>query len=150
MVRLGIGLYGIDPNNIVQQHLKVVSSLKTTISQIKEVKKGESIGYGRAGVAKQDLRTATIAIGYADGFDRRLSNGVGKVWVNGQFAPVIGKVCMDMTMIDVTGIAIKAGDEVELFGENLPISQLAKWLDTISYEVFTSVNERVKRLYFEG
>lgn len=150
MVRLGIGLYGIDPNNIVQKHLRTVSTLKTTISQIKQVKKGESIGYGRAGVAKQSMQLATIAIGYADGFDRRLSNGVGKVWVNGKLAPVVGKVCMDMTMVDVTGLAVKAGDEVEVFGESLPVSQLAQWLNTIPYEVFTSVNERVKRLYFEG
>jgi alanine racemase len=150
MVRLGIGLYGIDPNNIVQKNLRVVSALKTTVSQVKEIKKGETIGYSRMGVAKQDMQLATIAIGYADGFDRRMSNGVGKVWIKDRLAPVVGNVCMDMTMVDVSGIEVEQGDEVEVFGENLPVSQLANWINTIPYEVFTSVNERVKRMYFEG
>jgi len=150
MVRLGIGLYGIEPNQLAQGNLRVVSSLKTTISQIKQIKKGETIGYGRAGVANQDMQLATIAIGYADGFDRRLSQGNGKVWIKGKLAPVIGNVCMDMTMIDITGTEAKAGDEVEVFGENLPVQDVADWLGTIPYEVFTSVNERVKRLYFES
>ena len=150
MVRLGIGLYGIEPNQIAQENLRVVSCLKTTISQIKQIKKGETIGYGRAGIANETMQIATIAIGYADGFDRRLSQAVGRVWVNGKLAPVIGRVCMDMTMIDVTELSVKEGDEVEIFGENLPVQDLADWLGTIPYEVFTGVNERVKRLYFEG
>ncbi|MFK7946989.1 MAG: bifunctional UDP-N-acetylmuramoyl-tripeptide:D-alanyl-D-alanine ligase/alanine racemase [Saprospiraceae bacterium] len=150
MVRLGIGLYGIDAQPIIQRKLQNVSTLKTTISQIKYVKKGETIGYNRVGEATKNIKTATIGIGYADGFGRALSDGVGEVFLHGQTAKVIGNVCMDMTMIDITAIeAAQVGDEVEIFGEHLTVQSLAKRLKTIPYEVFTNISERVKRVYFQ-
>jgi alanine racemase len=123
--------------------------LKTTISQINEIKQGETIGYGRKGKADKSLTIATITIGYADGFSRAFSNGVGKVIVNGQEASVIGNVCMDMTMIDVTGIDIAVGDEILIFGDEMPITTLANKINTIPYEILTNVSERVKRVYFQ-
>ena len=148
MVRLGIGLYGVEVNKMFQQQLIPISTLKTTISQIKQLKKGESVGYGRKGVAKSDITIATIAIGYADGFNRKFSNGKGHVLVSGREAPVIGNVCMDMTMIDITGIQAEEGDEVIIFGKDRPISALAAEIDTIPYEILTNVSERVKRVFF--
>lgn len=146
MVRLGIGLYGAAYSN---NKLQEVATLKTTISQIKSVKKGETVGYNRKGVVMQDTRIATIAIGYADGYDRRLSNGTGKVCINGQFAPVIGNVCMDMTMIDIGNISAKEGDEVIVWGSGaMPIQQVAEQIGTISYELLTQVGERVKRVFY--
>jgi alanine racemase len=147
MVRLGIGLYGIDPTTDSGHKLKPVASLKTVISQIKEVLPGESIGYGRNGRARTSTTIATIAIGYADGFSRAFSNGVGKVIVRGKRAPVIGNVCMDMTMIDITGISANEGDEVIVFGKELPIQELAESVGTIPYEILTSTSERVKRVF---
>jgi alanine racemase len=147
MVRLGIGLYGVSA--IDQKALQNVSTLKTTISQIRTVKSGETIGYGRKGFATHELQIATLPIGYADGFNRHLGNGVGKVWVNGRLAPVIGNICMDMCMVDVTGIEVNEGDRVIIFGKELPASKMAKLLGTIPYEVFTSVSQRVKRVYFQ-
>jgi alanine racemase len=147
MVRLGIGLYGIDPTLDSGHNLKPVASLKTVISQIKEVSAGESIGYGRNGRAHTSTTIATIAIGYADGFSRAFSNGVGKVIVRGKRAPVIGNVCMDMTMVDITGIPASEGDEVIVFGKELPIQELAQSVGTISYEILTSTSERVKRIF---
>jgi alanine racemase len=147
MVRLGIGHYGI--SSIPEANLKQVCALKTVILQIKEVKAGETVGYSRKGVIDSDKRIAVIPIGYADGFDRKLGNGVGQVLINGQRAKVIGNVCMDLVMIDVTGIEAKEGDIVEIFGDNLTISEVAKWLKTIPYEVLTSVSRRVKRVYFQ-
>ena len=149
MVRLGIGLYGVDSNRDMQSKLKNVSTLKTTISQIKKVAAGESIGYSRMGKAKEEKLIATVRIGYADGFPRVLSNGVGSMWVKGNLVPVIGNVCMDMTMLDITGTNIKEGDEVIVFGENLPVSDLATKAQTIAYEILTGVSQRVKRVYFE-
>ena len=149
MVRLGIGLYGIDAKTEVQQRLQNVSTLKTTISQIKHLKKGETIGYSRKGLATKDMRTATVRIGYADGYPRILSNGKGKMMINGNPAAVIGNICMDMTMLDVTDIEANEGDEVIVFGEELNVSTIAKWADTISYEILTNISERVKRIYFE-
>ena len=125
MVRLGIGLYGLEANNREQEGLQSISILKTVISQIREVNAGESIGYGRRGRAKKKMRIATIAIGYADGFNRSFSNGVGEVWVRGKRASVVGNVCMDMTMIDITDSSARVGDEVEIFGEHITISELA-------------------------
>jgi Alr-MurF fusion protein len=148
MVRLGIGLYGVDPTTDKNIGLKPVATLKTVISQIKKVNKGESIGYGRKGRAKGDIKTATLAIGYADGFSRAFSLGKGFVWINGTLAPVIGNVCMDMTMIDITGIDAKEGDEVIVFGKELPISEMAARINTIPYEILTSTSERVKRVFF--
>jgi Alr-MurF fusion protein len=149
MVRLGIGLYGVDNNENMQQQLKNVSTLKTTISQIKKITAGESIGYSRKGIAEKDSVIATVRIGYADGYPRNLSNGVGKMRVNGKLAPVIGNVCMDMTMLDITGITADEGDDVMVFGEKLPVSELANWSNTIPYEILTGISQRVKRIYYE-
>ncbi len=150
MVRLGIGLYGVGTNADEQTHLQTVGTLKTTISQIKHVKAGETVGYGRRGNVLTDSTIATIAIGYADGFDRRFSLGNGKVWVNGHLAPVIGSVCMDMTMVDITNIPAQEGDTVVVFGAESPIQQLAAWANTIPYELMTGIGERVKRVFFAG
>jgi Alr-MurF fusion protein len=147
MVRLGIGLYGVDPTNERITGMKPVARLKTIISQVKKIDAGESIGYGRRGKADKPLTLATIAIGYADGFSRAFSRGVGRVLVGGKMAPVIGNVCMDMTMIDITGIDAKEGDEVIIFGPELPIQQLADSINTIPYEILTSTSERVKRVF---
>ena len=150
MVRLGIGLYGIDGSNEIQQKLQTVMTLNATISQIKTIAVGDSIGYNRMGKATEPMRIATISLGYADGLSRRLSNGAGKLWLRGALAPIIGNVCMDMCMLNITSIADAAeGDTVEVFGENLPVQTLAADLNTIPYEVFTSVSGRVKRLYFQ-
>ena len=149
MVRLGIGLYGIDANKKIQDQLRNVTTLKTTIAQIKRIKAGETVGYGRKGLVIDDSLIATVRIGYADGYRRKLGNGVGSMKVNGHFAPTIGNVCMDMTMINVTGIDVKEGDEVIVFGEELPVSTLASWGQTISYEILTNVSQRVKRVYFQ-
>ena len=150
MVRLGIGLYGIDPTGDHADYaseLKAVASLKTIISQIKRIPAGDTIGYGRRGLAHVPMTIATLAIGYADGFNRAFSRGVGKVLVNGCHAPVVGNVCMDMTMVDITGIAAREGDEVIIFGRGLPIQDLASSINTIPYEILTSTSERVKRVF---
>lgn len=149
MVRLGIGLYGVDANPDIQQQLKNVTTLKTTISQVKKVMAGESIGYSRKGVAAKDSVIATVRIGYADGYPRSLSNGIGKMWVNGKVVPVIGNVCMDMTMLDITGVDVNEGDEVIVFGEQMPVSELAILAQSIPYEILTGISQRVKRVYFE-
>jgi len=149
MVRLGIGLYGVDGDAHMQQQLKNVTTLKTTISQIKKVKAGESIGYSRKGTLDHDALIATVRIGYADGYPRLLSNAAGKMLVNGELASVIGNVCMDMTMLDVTDAGAKEGDEVIVFGEDLPVSLLSKWAQTIPYEILTGISQRVKRVYFD-
>ena len=149
MVRLGIGLYGVDGDTAMQQQLKNVATLKTTISQIKNVKAGESVGYNRKGIATKDSVIATVRIGYADGYPRLLSNGTGTMFVNGNLVPVIGNVCMDMTMLDITGLAVDEGDDVIVFGEDLPVRQVAKQAQTIAYEILTGISQRVKRVYFE-
>ncbi|MHA7877613.1 MAG: bifunctional UDP-N-acetylmuramoyl-tripeptide:D-alanyl-D-alanine ligase/alanine racemase [Bacteroidota bacterium] len=148
MVRVGIGLYGVGVGEEMQQYLEVATTLKTTISQIKHIPQGATVGYGRRGLAKKNLRLATLAIGYADGFSRALGNGRGSVWINGHLAPVVGDVCMDMSMVDVTNIPATEGDEVTIFGKALPIAQVAASMGTISYEVLTNVSERVKRIYY--
>ena len=148
MVRLGIGLYGVESGNMKQSELMLVNSLKTTVAQVKKVPKGETIGYGREGIAQKDTLIATIEIGYADGFRRVWSNGVGEVFINGKKAPVMGNVCMDMCMIDVTGLEVHDGDEVEIFGENISILDLAAKINTIPYEILTNISERVKRVFF--
>jgi Alr-MurF fusion protein len=148
MVRLGIGLYGVNPTGN-QAQLKPVATLKTTISQIKKVNKGETIGYGRMGkVEEKPVTLATIAIGYADGFSRAFSKGNGKVFINGKFAPVIGNVCMDMTMVDISDIPAQENDEVIIFGKDYPIEQVANSINTIPYEILTNTSERVKRVFF--
>jgi alanine racemase len=145
MVRLGIGLHGIGRDS----SLKVVSSFLTTVSQVRNVEAGDSVGYLRSGVTGQQSSIATIPVGYADGFHRSLGNGAGKVYVNGQAAPTIGEICMDMAMIDVTGLDVSEGDVVELFGKQQAVSELARQAGTIPYEILTSVPERVKRVYLQ-
>jgi alanine racemase len=148
MVRLGIGLYGVEVSGKYDLHLRSISTLKTTISQIKSLDLGDTIGYGRKGVMKSDGQIATIAIGYADGYDRRFSNGKGFVEIHGQKAPVIGNVCMDMTMIDITGIDAKEGDEVIIYGPGISLKELANRIGTIPYELLTNISSRVKRVYY--
>ncbi len=149
MVRLGIGLYGIEATGQEQARLQTVGTLKTVISQIKTVPAGETVGYSRRGVLDHDARIATIALGYADGFDRRFGNGNGQVSVNGVKCPTVGNICMDMTMVDVTGAPAEEGDEVIIFGEEIPVWQLAANIGTIPYELFTGVSERVKRVFYK-
>lgn len=149
MVRLGIGMYGVDEDPEMMHLLQNVTTLKTTISQLKTVEKGESVGYGRAAVADKEMRIATVRVGYADGYPRRLSNGAGSMMINGQLAPVVGKVCMDMTMLDVTSLTVAEEDEVIVFGKPLPVSLIATWANTIPYEILTNISQRVRRVYFE-
>lgn len=149
MARLGIGLYGANtlPPDI-EEPLAVVSTLRTMIIAIREWDEGETIGYGRRGVLKRKSRIATIPIGYADGMNRHFGRGAISVTVNGKEAPTVGNICMDACMIDVTGIDCKVGDSVEIFGREAPVQRLADVLDTIPYEVLTSVSPRVKRVYY--
>ena len=150
MVRLGIGLYGVDSANGTALQLQPVATLKSTIAQIRIVKANDTVGYNRNGKLLRDSKIATVRIGYADGFNRQLGNGVGAVYLHQKLAPVIGNVCMDMVMIDVTDIAAaKEGDNVEIFGKHLPIQQIAKWCSTIAYEIMTTISQRVKRVYVE-
>lgn len=148
-VRLGIGLYGVDSSETIQQQLQPVGRLKTRVAQVKTVRKGESVGYSRHGVMEQDGRIAVLALGYADGYDRRFGNGVGEVWINGHTAKVIGNICMDMCMVDVSHISqLEAGDEAEIFGRHISIITSAKKIGTIAYELLTGISPRVKRVYF--
>jgi alanine racemase len=150
MVRLGIGLYGIDSAGSNKLDLQEVSVLKSTIAQIKHLQTGETVSYNRKGLAGPGTTIATVRIGYADGYPRSLGNGAGKMWVKGHLAPIIGSVCMDMTMIDITGIPdVREGDEVVVFGKELSVRQLAHWAGTIPYEILTGISQRVKRVYFE-
>ncbi len=150
MVRLGIGLYGVSTDEGQNMDLREVSTLRSTIAQIKELREGETVSYGRNGVLLRNSRIATVRIGYADGYPRNLGNGAGKIWVNGQLAPVVGTICMDMTMIDITDIPqVQEGDAVVIFGKELPVNQVAHWAQTIPYELLTGISQRVKRVYFE-
>jgi alanine racemase len=150
MVRLGIGLYGVDTANEKDLALQTVASLKTTIAQIRTVNENDTVGYNRKGKLNRTSKIATIRIGYADGFNRRWGNGRVSIYVHGKLAPVIGNVCMDMTMIDITDISgVLEGDQVEIFGSHLSVQQLAEWSDTIPYEIMTGISQRVKRVYFE-
>ncbi|MGL5272192.1 MAG: alanine racemase, partial [Phocaeicola sp.] len=147
MVRLGIGLYGIDSyTNKVIHH---IGTLRTTLLQIKEIPKEETIGYGRKGALIQDSRIAALPIGYADGLNRKLGNRKGYCLVNGKKASYIGNICMDICMIDITGIECKEGDKAVIFGEELPVTILADTLETIPYEILTSISDRVKRIYYQ-
>lgn len=148
MVRLGIGLYGVDVSGNALDKLRTISTLKTVISQIQHLNIGETVGYNRKGKVEHPKKIATIAIGYADGFDRRLGNGRLEVIVNGKSAPTIGNICMDMAMIDITGIEAEEGDEVIIFGEEQPIAVLAQAMQTIPYEVLTNISARVKRIFY--
>jgi alanine racemase len=147
MVRLGIGMYGI--SSVEDHRLRNVSTLKTTILQIRELEAGETVGYSRKGLLSRKSRIATLPIGYADGLDRHLGNGSGEVLVHGRRAPLIGNICMDACMVDVTDVPAEEGDEVLLFGEGLPLSEVAAKLGTIPYEILTSVSNRVKRIYYQ-
>ncbi len=147
MVRLGIGLYGIDP--VTNQIIHNVATLKTTILQIRPISSDTTVGYSRRGTVRRPSRIAAIPIGYADGLDRHLGNGNAYCLVNGKRAPYVGNICMDVCMIDVTDIDCKEGDCVEIFGDNLSVTELSDRLGTIPYEILTSVSERVKRVYFQ-
>lgn len=147
MCRLGIGLYGIDSRD--NHILHTVSTLKTTILQLREVKKEDTVGYSRKGTLQRDSRIAAIPIGYADGLNRHLGNGHCYCLVNGQKAPYVGNICMDVAMIDVTDIPCQEGDMVEIFGEQLPVTVLSDALDTIPYEVLTGLSSRVKKIYYQ-
>ncbi|MHB1278014.1 MAG: bifunctional UDP-N-acetylmuramoyl-tripeptide:D-alanyl-D-alanine ligase/alanine racemase [Bacteroidia bacterium] len=148
MVRPGIGLYGIEALPDMPGSLSPVASLKAKISQIRELDAGDTVGYSRKGKVKEKSRIAVISIGYADGFRRNLSNGKGKVWINGKLAPTLGNVCMDMVMVDVSEIDCKEGDAVEIFGPHLPIEEMAGRAETIPYEIITGISSRVNRIYF--
>lgn len=148
MVRLGIGLYGISNTEEHKKHLQPVHRLVAHISQIKQVKKGETIGYGRRGVMPEDGQTATVAIGYADGVSRKLGNGKWEVVINGQKAPTIGSICMDMLMVNITQIDAEEGDEVVIFGPENTLYEFSDAQETIPYEVLTAVGNRVKRAFY--
>ena len=157
MCRLGLGLYGVDPYNKVTvlssertvNKLRCVSTLKTTILQLRHVPAGDTVGYSRKGKIERDSVIAAIPIGYADGLNRHLGNRHGYCLVHGQKAEYVGNICMDVAMIDVTDIPCQEGDQVEIFGENLPVTVLSDVIDTIPYEVLTAVSNRVKRVYFQ-
>ena len=148
MVRLGLGLYGIDGSGALQNQLQQIGTLKTTIAQIREVKQGETVSYGHKASLASNKRIATISIGYADGYPRAMGNGVGYVIIHGKKATLVGTVCMDMCMVDITHIPdAQEGDEVIVFGAELPLTQIAAWSNTISYEIMTGISQRVKRVY---
>jgi alanine racemase len=149
MVRIGIGMYGVSSNPLTSKKLQPVVSWKSTVSQIKQVSKGESVGYSRSFVAEKDIDIAIIPVGYADGFRRSLSNGVGSVLINGLECAVIGRVCMDMIMVDVTKKYVKTGDRVEIIGNKGTLSKFAEKINSIPYEVLTSISKRVHRTYIE-
>ena len=148
MVRLGIGLYGIASLASEKTILQNVATLKTTITQIKHLKKGDSVGYGRSGVMQQDGKIAVVKIGYADGYPRALGNGNGAMSINGNLVPTIGHICMDMCMLDISAIEAREGDDVLVFGEQISIYDLAKQLNTIPYEIISNLSQRIKRVYF--
>lgn len=149
MVRLGIGLYGIDSvHSLGRSPLDTVARLVTCVSQIKELKKGDTVGYNRRGVMLQDGRVATVKIGYADGYDRKLGNGAGQMLINGHLVPTIGNICMDMCMLDITGVPVEEGDEVIVFDGHYTVGHIARQLETIPYEILTGISQRVKRVYY--
>ena len=150
MVRLGIGLYGADNIKDRELSLQTVATLKTTVAQVRQLKAGDTVSYNRSGVLTRDSIIATVRIGYADGYSRRMGNGNGKMFVRGSIAPTVGKICMDMCMIDVTDIpGVKAGDPVEIFGKHISIQEVAEAAGTIAYEIMTGISLRVKRVYIE-
>jgi alanine racemase len=150
MVRLGIGLYGVNSAGSIPLVLEEVSTLKTTIAQIHKLEPGQTVGYNRRGRIARPSVIATVRIGYADGYHRRLGNGIGKMLVKGFRAPTIGSIAMDMLMLDITGISgVEEGDEVTVFGKDLPVQQVAEWAQTIPYEILTGISQRVRRVYFE-
>lgn len=149
MVRVGVGMYGISSNPTLQKRLQAVINWKSEISQIKTIQVGESVGYSRTFMANEKMKIAIIPVGYADGFRRSLSNGKGGVFIKNKFCPILGKVCMDMIIVDVSKLDVTEGEEVEIIGENQTIETFAKAMDTIPYEVMTSISKRVHRAYSE-
>lgn len=150
MVRLGIGLYGDDPTESVHQRLLPVSTLVTSVAMCREIECGESVGYGRSFIAEKPMRIAILNIGYADGLRRSMGNGQGFVWINGHKAPIVGRVCMDMCMVDVTHVVgVHAGSTAEIFGPHIPLREVARAMETIPYEVLTGISQRVRRIYIE-
>lgn len=150
MVRLGIGLHGVGVDAAETALLQPTATWRTPIAQLKTLQSGDTVGYGRRGIISGERMIATIPLGYADGFSRKLGNGVGRVWIHGQPAPTIGNVCMDMCMVDVTDIACQVGDTAVVFDAQHALSELAQTLGTIPYEVLTSISQRVKRVYVRG
>jgi alanine racemase len=151
MVRLGIGLYGVDPSRSHGLGLKEACTLRTTVAQVREVPAGETVGYNRKWRLDRDARIATIRIGYADGYPRSLGNGVGRVLIGGMECPVVGHVCMDMTMVDVTAVdGVRPGDDALLFGPSLSVTAIARMAGTIPYEILTGVSQRVQRVYYQS
>ncbi|HRB67759.1 MAG TPA: alanine racemase, partial [Chitinophagales bacterium] len=148
-VRLGIGLYGVDGSGMIQDKLEPIGTLKTRIAQIKQVKAGDTVGYSRRGITNSDIKIAVLAIGYADGYDRRFGNGIGEVFISGQRAKIIGNICMDMCMADISHIDnVQEGDSCEVYGKEISIIKQAQKIGTISYELLTKISARVKRLYY--
>lgn len=147
MVRLGLALYGITGNAAIRKHLKPVSRLITTVSQVRVVAAGEGVGYSPKSPLAHEAKIAVVPVGYADGLPRALGNGVGHVYIAGRRHPFVGNICMDMAMVDVTGTGCSEGDEVEIFGDNMNIYEMAEHLNTIPYEVLTNISQRVKRKY---
>tara|TARA_R110002049_G_scaffold143633_3_gene305829 strand:+ start:3183 stop:4289 length:1107 start_codon:yes stop_codon:yes gene_type:complete len=149
MVRSGIGLYGFGNSEKENKHLKPIASLKTVISQIHNIEKGESVGYNRAYKSDDSLKTATLPIGHADGIGRQYGNGKGFVVIHGKKAPIVGNVCMDMIMVNVTNIDCKEGDEVIVFDSKTTAEHLAEQANTISYEIITAISQRIKRIFIK-
>jgi alanine racemase len=148
MVRLGIGLFGTGATPGIA--LQPATRLLTTVAQVKQVNAGESVGYGRHAMLSRNSTIATVRIGYADGYRRAMGNGTGSMWLHGQAVPVVGNVCMDMTMLDVTDLpCVKPGDRVEVFGDHISVNELARWCNTIPYEIMTGISRRVKRVLVE-
>jgi alanine racemase len=148
MVRLGIGLYGVSNDSSEQKYLENVGTLKSIISQVRTIPPGDSVGYGRRFMAGKETKIATIPIGYADGISRLWGNQVGYVTIKNQKASIVGSVCMDMLMVDVSEINCKEGDLVTIFGESPTVIEIAEALKTIPYEILTSISQRVKRVFF--
>ncbi len=147
MVRPGLGLYGVSPS--LSQRLRAVASFRSVVIQVKEVGEGETVGYGRSFRASRPVRIAVVPVGYADGLRRNLSDGNGELWVAGQRAPIVGKICMDMCMVDVTGLDVRPGDPVEVFGRHIPLEEVARRSGTIPYEILAAIPSRVKRVYLK-
>jgi alanine racemase len=146
MVRLGIGLYGISNTGLPLQNIGI---LRSTVSQVKKVESTETIGYSRKGKITQETEIAIVPLGYADGLDRKLGNKNGSAFIHGKRVPIIGNICMDMLMLDVTGLNVAPGQKVEIFGPNISISEVAEKAGTIPYEILTGISQRVKRVYLQ-
>ena len=147
MVRLGIGVYGYGNSVNYSSELRPSIFWKSSISQIRRIKVGESVGYGRSFIAEKEMQIGIIPVGYADGFRRCLSNGVGEVFIQNTFCRVLGKVCMDMIMVDLQNLKVKTGEPVEIIGFHQSMTDFSKLMDTIPYEIMTNFSKRVHRVY---